>query len=268
MKKIILGLTALFSVSMLSFANDTNLVGEFEELLPSYSNSYKRQDRFGLGLGIGSSTKLYKQEDSNVMPLPMLDVKYGNFYIEGLNLGYTAYRNDLLAMSIFLDPLAGFPIDGGDMKRGYREIEDRETQAMLGVKADFKIDRWGGRGTAAFQAGEHGSQAKFSIYRVFPIEKFTVIPSVFVNYFSSDFSDYYFGVSHSELRGNYNLDKSYDADGAFSVGMRVTGSYALNENLSLLLFLGIEKMSDEIKDSPLVENSTLFMAGAGAKYFF
>lgn len=271
MKKIILGLTAILSMSSMLFAEENSLAGEFNQLMPEYSSSYNNQNRFGVGLGLGVSSKIYKTEDTNVMPLPMLDIRYGNFYAEGLTLGYNAYKNDILAMSIFLDPLAGFPIDGGDMKRGYRDIEDRETQAMIGLKADFKIDRWGGKGAVSFKAGEHGSQAKASIYRVFPLERFTLIPSLYMTYYTADFTDYYFGISKGEtLRpGNNALrNKSYDAEGAFSVGMRVTGNYALNENLSLLIFLGVERLSDEINDSPLVENSTIYMAGAGAKYFF
>ncbi|WP_367172324.1 MipA/OmpV family protein [uncultured Cetobacterium sp.] len=33
-------------------------------------------------------------------------------------------------------------------------------------------------------------------------------------------------------------------------------------------FLGIEKFSSEISDSPIVESDVLFLMGVGAKYYF
>ncbi|MGL4403038.1 MAG: MipA/OmpV family protein [Fusobacteriaceae bacterium] len=253
MKKILVGAMALLAVT-------TTL----------YANANQNQNKLGIGLGIGSNSKLYKQEDNNAVPFPLLDIKYDNFYVQGMNIGYQAYRNDLLTMSIFLDPLAGFPVEGEDMKKGYKFIDDRETQAMLGVKADFDLSNIDMRGTALFQAGEHGSKARATLFKVISMDKFKIIPSAFVSYFTADFSDYYFGISEKEvLRGTGSkITGTYEADGAFSAGLKITGDYAVNDRLSLVIFLGAEKFSDEIKDSPIVENSTIYSAGVGAKYFF
>lgn len=269
MKKILAGTIAILALSTAVYA-DMDSIGEFE---PDYSRPTKNHNRIGVGLGIGSSSKLFKKEDNSVMPLPLLDIRYDDFYVEGVNIGYHAYKNDLITMSIFLDPLAGFPVEGDDMKKGYKHIDDRETQAMLGVKADFRLSNIDILGSALVQAGENGSKARLSLFRVISMDKFRVIPSAFISYYSADFTDYYFGVSHKEVVKNSGIagskiNSSYDADGAFSAGIKLTGDYAINDRLSLLIFLGAERFSDEIKDSPIVENSTVYSAGVGAKYFF
>ena len=141
---------------------------------------------------------------------------------------------------------------------------------MLGVKADFNLSNIDMRGTALLQTGEHGSKARLSVFKVISVDKFKIIPSAFVSYFTSDFSDYYFGISEKEvLRGSGSkITEAYEAEGAFSAGIKLTGDYSVNDRLSLLIFLGAERFSDEIKDSPIVENSTIYSAGVGAKYFF
>lgn len=264
MKKILLGTIALLTLTTTIYADLTTSSEE------DYGRVTRNKNRLGLGLGIGSSSKLYKQEDDNVTPLPLIDIRYDNFYVEGVNIGYQAYKNELLTMSIFLDPLAGFPVEGKDMKNGYKSIDDRETQAMLGIKGDFNISNIDMRGTALVQAGEHGSKARVSLFKVISMDKFRIIPSAFISYYSADFSDYYFGISEKEVVRNNSskITGTYEADGALSAGLRITGDYSINDRLSLLIFLGAERFSDEIKDSPIVENSTIYSAGVGAKYFF
>ncbi|MGL6023635.1 MAG: MipA/OmpV family protein [Fusobacteriaceae bacterium] len=260
MKKILVGAISVFALTTTLYADENS---------NNFQNQQSRvQNKIGIGFGIGSSSKLYKQEDANAVPFPLLDIKYDNFYVQGMNIGYQAYRNDLLTMSIFLDPLAGFPIEGEDMKKGYTSIDDRESQAMVGLKADFDFSKIDMRGTALFQAGEHGSKARASLFKVVSIDKFKIIPSAFVSYFTSDFSDYYFGISEKEVSRGSRIENTYEADGAFSTGIKITGDYSVNDRLSLVIFLGAERFSDEIKDSPIVENSTIYSAGVGAKYFF
>ncbi|MGL6120727.1 MAG: MipA/OmpV family protein [Fusobacteriaceae bacterium] len=262
MKKTIIGLAALLLMSTGVFAQGYSNPGEGELATAS-------QNKMGVGLGILGSKKLFKQEDSNTNAYPVFDVKYKDFYVKGLNIGYNAYQNDLLAVSVFLDPLAGYSIKGKDMQNGYKNIDDRDFQAMLGLKANFDIDNWGGKGSLSTQFGEHGSESQLSIFRVFNMDnKFSIIPTAFVKYLSSDFSDYYFSVSETENKNNSKIKNSYKANGAFTTGFSLMGNYAFNEKLSLFLFLGVEKFSDDVKDSPIVENSLIYTSGAGVKYFF
>lgn len=264
MKKVILTLTALLAISTGAFAAGVTNPGEIELATTNQSNT---KNRMGIGLGTVGSKKLFRQEDDNFSLFPSFDIRYNDFYVQGLNIGYNAYQNDLLAVSLFLDPVAGYPIKGKDMQSGYKNIDDRDTQAMLGLKADFNVDEWGGKGSLSAQFGEHGSQSQLSLFRVFNVDnKFSVIPTAYIKYLSSDFSDYYFSVSETEA--SKTIAKPYKANGAFSAGINLMGNYSFNEKVSLFLFLGLEKFSDDVKDSPIVENSLIYIGGAGVKYFF
>ncbi|MGL5949844.1 MAG: MipA/OmpV family protein, partial [Cetobacterium sp.] len=78
------------------------------------------------------------------------------------------------------------------------------------------------------------------------------------------------GVTSEEVRRNSNdaLKSEYKADTAFSFGTTLTAEYKMTEKLSLVGILGVEKFSDEITDSPIVDKDPIFIASIGAKYFF
>lgn len=266
MKKVIFTVAALLAISTGALAAGFTNPGEIELATTNQGNV---QNRMGVGLGVVGSRKLFRQEEQNVSPLPTFDIKYNDFYVQGLNIGYNAYQNDLLAVSLFLDPVAGYPVKGKDMQNGFKNIEDRDLQAMLGLKADFGIEDLGARGSFATQFGEHGSQTQLSLFKVFSVDRqFSIIPTAYIKYLSSDFSDYYFSVSENEANKNSGIKHPYKANGAFSAGFNLMGNYAFNEKVSLFLFLGVEKFSDDVADSPIVENSLVYMGGAGVKYFF
>lgn len=226
-------------------------------------------NKWGVGVGMGYSTKIHKIEDAKAFPTPLLDIEYNDFYVKGISVGYNLYKNDAFTMSLFLDPMVGFAVKSKDMKSGYNNIDDRDTQVMFGAKAEINTGIRDVRTTVSFQGGKDGGTGKWSLYRAFKAEKLTITPSVHVAYYTSDFTDYYFGVSSGEASRNTNINnKSYKADGAASMGMALTGEYNFNERLSLMVFLGVERFSDEIKNSPIVENDVIFMTGLGARYYF
>ena len=101
-------------------------------------------------------------------------------------------------------------------------------------------------------------------------EKLVLVPSIHMKGFSGDYADYYFGVTSEEAgrKGNYNLRDEYKADTAFSYGATLTAEYKMSEKLSLIGIVGVEKFSDEITDSPIVNDEPIVLASIGAKYFF
>ncbi|MGL5122674.1 MAG: MipA/OmpV family protein [Fusobacteriaceae bacterium] len=225
-------------------------------------------NKFGVGTGIGYSTKIQKIDDSKAFALPLFDIEYNDFYIKGLSVGYNLYKNDDFTMSLFFDPLTGYAVKSKDMKEGYNKIEDRDAQAMFGAAAEINTGINEIRTAVSFQAGKDGGNGKWSIYRAFKADKFVIIPSIYTSYFTSDYTDYYFGVSSSEASKNKYINKSYNAGGAMSIGMALAGEYSFSEKLSIMMFLGVERFSDEIKNSPIVENDVILMTGLGAKYYF
>ena len=229
------------------------------------------ENRYGVGTGVGVSNSPYKGAEDKTYPVPLLDVNYGNFYIKGITPGYTFFKGEELSLSVFLDPLAGFPIKAKDMGDGYTNIDNRDLQAMVGLRADLNTGVAGIKTGASVQFGEHGSEAKLSAFRPYNINnKFILVPGIYVKGFSGDYSDYYFSVTSDEVNKSRidKLTKEYKADTAYSIGINLSAEYKYNEKVSFIGILGVEKFSNEVTDSPIVNDNPLFVASIGAKYFF
>ncbi|MGL4653945.1 MipA/OmpV family protein [Cetobacterium sp.] len=249
MKKILLGLLAL-----------------------TMSATLLAEDKFGIGVGMGLSDSMYKGAEDKSYPMPLLDINYGDFYVKGVTVGYQFYKDDAFAASLFLNPLAGFAVDSEDLKSGYDNIDDRKFQAMFGIRLDADTGFYGVKTGLTAQVGEHGGEGKLSAFKAYRVdEKLTVVPSIHIKGYSGDYTDYYFGVTKEEAGrpGNYKLrNKAYEADAAYSIGLNITADYRLTDNVALMAFLGVEKFSSEVSDSPIVEDGVLYLVGVGAKYYF
>ncbi|MGL6252623.1 MAG: MipA/OmpV family protein, partial [Billgrantia desiderata] len=77
--------------------------------------------------------------------------------------------------------------------------------------------------------------------------------------------DYYFGVRESEAR----LDRpAYAGESAINIEAGVRGVYMFDKHHSVLLGAGVTGLADEIKDSPLVDRSTVNSIYLGYMYRF
>ena len=230
-------------------------------------------NKTGVGIGVGTANSLYKGIGNTAYPIPLFDIEYNNFYVAGTDIGYTLWNNDNFTLSAFVNPMDGFRVKASKMDNGYKDIKDRDLQVMGGARLDVNTGLGGIYSGLAVSGGEHGMKGRLGFYRPYQIdEKFTVVPSVHMIYYSKDYTDYYFGVDSDELvsnrRQNTKLTSTYSPEGAYSVGANLIAEYKLRDNLALNLFLGAEKYSSEIKDSPLVEHDYILMAGTGVKYYF
>ncbi len=264
MKKILMGLLAL-TVSTTMLAEG----GSGAELVDSiYKGSINSGNKFGLGVGMGVSNSIYKGADGRLYPIPLLDINYYDLYVKGATVGYQFYKNDAFAASLFVDPLAGFAVDGADLAKGYDNIDDRRFQTMFGIRLDADTGFYGVKTGLSAQIGKHGGEGRVAAFKAYRVDdKLTLVPSIHIKGYSGDYTDYYFGVSSDEARRNSNLN-TYKADTSYSIGFNLTADYRLTDNVALMAFLGVEKFSSEISDSPIVDDGVLYLVGVGAKYYF
>ncbi|MGL5655313.1 MAG: MipA/OmpV family protein [Fusobacteriaceae bacterium] len=228
-------------------------------------------DKLAIGAGVGATTKLYNQEDENIGLYPNLDIKYGRLYVQGIQLGVYLYESDMMAFSVFVDPMGGFKMDNSDMKSGYKNIDDRDTMVMGGGKVELRQLPGDVKVTVSYKGGEEGQQGDLVVMRRFPVtSKFAIIPSANASMFSSDFTDYYFGVSNKEVNRSSTdkLDKTYNGDTAYAYGAKLALEYMFTENVSMIASAGVTQFSSEIDDSPIVDNATMFYGALEAKYTF
>ena len=95
---------------------------------------------------------------------------------------------------------------------------------------------------------------------------FSLTPGAGVLWMSADYTDYYYGISRSEsARSGLRY---YSPDSGFSPYLKVAAGWALTENWSLYASWTAMFLSDEIKDSPMVDRDVQNIFGGGITYRF
>lgn len=90
-----------------------------------------------------------------------------------------------------------------------------------------------------------------------------IIPSVELIHRSSDYTNYYFGVSAAEASPTR---PEYVAGGALNAALKVRWGYELTKKWLLSGSLGLEYLDSEITSSPIVDKDVLWSARLGIAY--
>lgn len=85
------------------------------------------------------------------------------------------------------------------------------------------------------------------------------------NIFSSEFTNYYYGINANEVRENRPY---YNPGSSFSVNLEVHAEYPINEHWVFLSGLLATWMSSEIVNSPIVDSNHKMKAKIGVRYVF
>lgn len=241
-------------------------------------NTYSLEDyKLSLGMGAIDSKSPYRGVGNDTSAVPLINFEYKDFYIKGgdiknapISLGYNAYKTDNLLVSTFINPWGGYNMDRNEMSSDYNDLDKRSYQVEGGIKAQFdtgwnnlKLDWYG-------LVGEEGGHTGIGLFRPIPMQngKLIVIPKVSATFFNGDYLDYYFGVSKDEAARNNGINDEYKANSGMSFGFDLAATYFYSPELSITAFAGIEKLSDEVKDSPIVEEDVISKVGVLLNYSF
>ncbi|WP_459694494.1 MipA/OmpV family protein, partial [Achromobacter xylosoxidans] len=104
-----------------------------------------------------------------------------------------------------------------------------------------------------------------SLYR-YTTGRITRTPGIGAQYNSENYNDYYYGVSKNESRRS-GL-KSYSADDGWDPYLELTASYNFLGGWSVYGTGRYERLSDEVKDSPMVDKSWAGIFSVGVSYKF
>ncbi|WP_319202531.1 MipA/OmpV family protein [uncultured Ilyobacter sp.] len=227
------------------------------------------ENNLSIGGGAGIGTSPYKGVDYDDFFVPYFDITYNDFYLRGVELGYNMYQEDAFALSLFANPMGGYKVDASDLSSGYDNIDDRDYQIEGGIKMVYDTSWYDLKlGGFASLGEEGGSLGAFAFKSYFLTDRFTIIPKVYIKYLSEEYTDYYFGVTQTEANRNSKISSSYSPEQSYTFGIDLGAEYIVTEHLSLIGFFGMEKLSEEICDSPIVEEDILYKVGVGAKYTF
>ena len=94
----------------------------------------------------------------------------------------------------------------------------------------------------------------------------TLTPGIGVQYSSENYNDYYYGVSKAESRRS-GLN-SYSADDGWDPYLELTASYNFLGDWNVYGTGRYTRLSDEVKESPMVDKSWSGIFSVGVTYKF
>jgi len=101
---------------------------------------------------------------------------------------------------------------------------------------------------------------------VFSGDRWSIEPKVGINWANDKNNDYYYGISHSEsVRSGLAY---HDAKGSFTPYISLIGSYAMTQNFGTYLGARVDRLTGDVKNSPMIANSTVPSVFAGVTYNF
>jgi outer membrane protein len=245
-------------------------VSESGEIL----NVSKETSIFGgeLALGFGAfyEKSPYEGVGYEVDPVPIIQYHNGPFQIvteDGVECSYTLFNNNGLSFGPLAAALIGdgFEEDDSDYLTGMDETD--MTTFHGGLFCTYETPNWGLELKFHNELlNEHsGQEVELSLEREYTFGKFEIEPSISAKYQSSKWTDYYYGISSTEIRPGR---PKYDPGSAVNFSAELMVQYDLLPNVSLIGMLECEKLDSNIKRSPIIERDLIFEVFFGIMYSF
>lgn len=241
------------------------LGGEQEIVVPVAASTFA-QRKFGLGAAVVTSFSEYKGGQAVHRPIPFVTYADDYLYVLGPGAGFNLVNRRLLRLEAKIRArFAGFDSDDSPMLQG---LHDRQVTLEGGVGARVPIG-WGWFLSADLLTdllGEHGGQSSSLIlshrFRVGPL---MIVPGVGPEWQSSAVNKYYYEVRASEARPDRPM---YSPNHALNLKAGVSVNWSINEDWVILGLGNITRLSDEARESPIVEDRTNRSLIVGAVYRF
>ncbi|RCV90058.1 MipA/OmpV family protein [Billgrantia montanilacus] len=226
---------------------------------------------WGLGIGVMSEQEPYAGIDRDNTPIPLLEVENRYIHLFGPQI-----RFKLPGLDIRDSQQLNFGLVGKYDGSGYEEddapildgMDERKGGFWAGGKVEWSSDlvdvsaEW----LADASGNSNGQVINIGLKRTWRVgNHFLLTPHVGASWQDDKTVDYYFGVRDSEAR----IDRPvYSGESAINIEAGVRGVYMFDKHHSMLMGVEVTSLSDEIKDSPLVDRSTTNSVFLGYIYRF
>lgn len=229
-----------------------------------------KKQKVTIGLGPYIQTQPYVNTDAIVLPSPVVFFDNGLFYIRWSRAGVYFLGNKgedfSWGVSLTVQPrVQSLDTSSSDSLQG---IDDKKAtfEGGLALSVAYK-DAY----VESMLLTDILDHHKAWIFKTeagydFNIGNFKLYPSLIVIYQSSDFVNYYYGVSQEEA--NNSSFNRYDTSSGFQIGVQTYIKYPLSENLSTLINLRVDKLPKTAKESPLIETDLIYSGLVSLIYTF
>lgn len=208
----------------------------------------------------------YRGGDTVVMALPMLTYMGERFFVVSPRAGYNIMRHPRGNINVIADyRLKGEAFEPDGFLAG---MDDREDTVMAGLDVNMRTY---GRCRLELSAmtdvldRHNGQDVNLVLSRIIRRNKVSMIPGAGLVWRSSDYNDYYYGVRPSEATDER---PAYEPGDSLEWFARLLLRYDFSDKWSLAGAARLEGLSDELRDSPIVDENYLTTTFVGLNYFF
>ena len=230
-----------------------------------------------LSIGAGGyfQTQPYKDTSAIIVPSPVIFYDNGIIYARWTRFGVYFYGHK--ASTLDGDATSwGFSLTAQPRPTGYSPSDSLALNGLKEKKTSFE----GGLAFTLYGGGKYleimllhdllgynkASIAKAEIGFKRAFGKLALYPSFIAVYESKKFTDYYYGIDAQEAATTpYDY---YQPQGGLRIAVQSYISYPLNKNYSLFFNIRADRLSNEAKRSPIVEDTIIYSGLASLLYTF
>ncbi|HMP88579.1 MAG TPA: MipA/OmpV family protein [Kiritimatiellia bacterium] len=221
---------------------------------------------WGLGVMTLLSSNPYRGGDQVVRVLPLITFVGENLYVIGPRAGYNLYKSRFISLNLSAE--YKFAGDAFEDEKFLAGMDKRSDTLMAGVDASFRgFGKWRADANLLTDVfGRHdGQESTVSVGRNFRGNDWSITPGFGLIWRSSRYNDYYFGVRTREA----TVERpAYQPGASVEWFARLFARYEITADWSVLVTMRFELLSDDIRDSPIVDKKTLTSGFVGLNYAF
>lgn len=223
-------------------------------------------NRPSIGITSSTTTRPYTGIGTQNALLPYFSFSARQFYVRGINVGYTAVNNDRFGLDVVAVPrFLGY---------GNDDSPELETQvstnyslhAGLSLTVPLRNFQLNTQLLTDVLNESGGSEITSTLSRTFTFNALSVTAAGSLNWQDSSLVDHYYGVRNSG--GSNTAPTNYVAGSTTNLRASITSAYPVNDSLTVIGSASFTRYGEEIVDSPIVDNETTTAVTLGIVYSF
>lgn len=221
----------------------------------------------GIGLTQSVAKRPFLGVDDQTAALPYFSYQAGQFYVEGLDVGYRIQSHYNYSTNLFVTPRFYEVKESFADNAELNGIEETKPSYFGGVSTQLNTDH----AVYTFQlltdlVESNGNEIVVQMSKSFKTSAtFSLTPSLGITYQDKNLVGYYYGVDASEVatgRPQYAGDASVNVNATLNVNWNIT------KHFHLLGQLKYETLGSGITNSPIVDEDAVHFLTLGGVYRF
>lgn len=224
-------------------------------------------DTLTIGAGTHYANTPYKKYNNHGEFMPVIMYDSDRFYIDDDVAGIYLVKNNSHEVDVGIG-ITDLEFNNNHANGAMKKLRTRKITAMASLNYQYKtnVGNFFTSVAADILDRHNGFTADASYEAPFRIGRFGMAIRGGLQWQSSKYNKYYFGISREESQ--FTELPSYDPGSTVSPYIDAAAMYSISKNWGIFLTGRYERMPGEIKDSPMVSRSGNLVIESGITYSF